>query len=138
MAWILARVLGQESTATIPHLSLYILYYSIQGKRIFDWSKIISSEISFQLSNFKKDKKFYMSAYLVFAIVYCHVFQGLHLSRQVDSKTNPVHTWYPSLWKQKVMYHFYEVYDSFLSSFKKLMFGNNTSRLSLEVDNILR
>jgi hypothetical protein len=97
MAWLLARVLGQESTATIPHLALYILYYSIQGKRIFDWSKIISTEISFQLSNFKKDKKFYMSAYLVFIIVYCHVFQGLHLSRKVDSKTDPVHTWYPSL-----------------------------------------
>jgi hypothetical protein len=89
MAWLLARVLGQESTATIPRLALYILYYSVQGKIIFDWSKIISSEISFQLSNFKKDKKFYMSAYLVFAIVYCHVFQGLNLARQVDPKVDP-------------------------------------------------
>jgi len=30
------------------------------------------------------------------------------------------------------MYHFDNVYDSFLSSFKKFMFGNNTSILSLE------
>jgi hypothetical protein len=81
MAWILARILGQESTATIPCLSLYILYFSIQKKAIFDWSKIISSEISFQLSNFKRDKKFYMSTYLIFSIVYCHVFQGLHLAK---------------------------------------------------------
>jgi hypothetical protein len=29
------------------------------------------------------------------------------------------------------MYYFYEVYDSFVSSFKKLMYGNCTSRLSL-------
>jgi hypothetical protein len=71
MAWILARVLGQESTSTIPCLFLYILYFSIQEKAIFDWLKIISSEISFQLSNFRRDKKFYMSTYLIFSIVYC-------------------------------------------------------------------
>jgi hypothetical protein len=35
------------------------------------------------------------------------------------------------------MYHFYEVYDSFVSSFKKLMFGNGTSRLSLEATTFL-
>ena len=74
MTWILARIVGQESTSTIPCLSLYILYFSIQKKTIFNWSKIISSEISFQLSNFKRDKTFYMSEYLIFAIVYCHVF----------------------------------------------------------------
>jgi len=84
MAWLLARVLGQESTSTIPYLALYILYYFVQGKIIFDWSKFISTKISFQLSNFKKDKKFYMFSYLVFTIVYCHVFQGLTLARQVD------------------------------------------------------
>jgi hypothetical protein len=32
---------------------------------------------------------------------------------------------------------FYEVYDSFISSFKKLMFGSGTSRLSLEVTTFL-
>jgi hypothetical protein len=46
MAWPLDTVLGQDSTTTIPCLSLYILCYSIQGKGIFDWSKIISAEIS--------------------------------------------------------------------------------------------
>jgi hypothetical protein len=30
MAWLLARVLGQESTSIIPRLALYILYFSIQ------------------------------------------------------------------------------------------------------------
>jgi hypothetical protein len=84
------------------------------------------------ISNFKKDKKIFMSMYLVFTIVYCYVFQGLNLSILVVSKTDPVHTWYLALLKQKMICHFYEVYDSFLSYFKKLMFGNNTSRLSLE------
>jgi hypothetical protein len=80
MTWILARVLGQESTITVPCLSLYILYFFIQEKAIFDWSKIISSEISFQLSNFRRDKKLYMSSYLIFSIIYCHVFKVLYLT----------------------------------------------------------
>jgi hypothetical protein len=137
IAWFLARILGLESTAAIPRLALYILYYSVQGKRVFDWSRIISTEITSQLSNFKKDKKFYMSGYLVFAIIDSHEFQGLHLSKQVDLMTDPVYTWYLNLWKQREMYHFYEVYNSFLSSFKKLMFGESTSRLSLEATSFL-
>jgi hypothetical protein len=132
MAWLFARVVGQESTATIPRLALYILHFTIHEKTIFDWEKIISGELSFQLSNFKKNKKFYMSSYLIFTITYCHVFKGLHLSKQVNSKIDPVQMWYPSLWKQKAMYHFYEVHNAFVSSFKKLIFGSNTSRLSLE------
>jgi hypothetical protein len=90
MAWLLARVLGQESNSTVPCMALYILYYSIQWKIIFDWSKIISSKISFQRSNVKKYKNFYIFAYLVFTIVYCHVFLELNLSRQVDSKVDLV------------------------------------------------
>jgi hypothetical protein len=31
------------------------------------------------------------------------------------------------------MYHFYEVYNSFVSPFKKLVFGSSTSILSLKV-----
>jgi hypothetical protein len=132
MVWLLARVLGQESTATVPRLALYILYFYIEEKVIFDWSKIISFEISFQLSSFRKNKKLFMSAYLIFSIAYCHVFEGLHLAKQVNFKLYLVHTWYLALWKQKAMYHFYQVYDAFVSSFKKLIFGNSTSRLSLD------
>jgi hypothetical protein len=69
IAWFLARILGLESIVAIPRLALYILYYSVQGKRVFDWSRIISTEITSQLSNFKKDKKLFMSGYLVFAII---------------------------------------------------------------------
>jgi hypothetical protein len=137
MAWLFSRVAGKESTATIPHLVLYILYFSIHKKAIFDWAKIISGELSFQLENFRKSKKFYMSSYLIFSITYCHVFKGLHLAKQVNCKIDPVHTWYPALWKQKAMYHFYEVHNSFVSSFKKLIFGPKTSRLSLEATTFL-
>jgi hypothetical protein len=126
-----------ESTVAIPRLALYILYYSIQGKRVFDWSRIISMEITSQLSNFKKDKKFFMFGYLVFTIIDSHEFQGLHISKQVDLMTDPFYTWYLDLWKQRAMYHFYEVYNSFLSIFKRLMFGENTSRFSLEAASFL-
>jgi len=95
MVWLLARVVGKESTATVPHLALYIFYFSIQEKVIFDWSEIISFEISFQLSNFRKNKKLFMFGYLIFAIAYCHVFEGLHLEKQVNCKLDLVHTWYP-------------------------------------------
>ena len=40
--------------------------------------------------------------------------------------------WYRTLWKQKVMYHFYEVHYAFVSSFKKLISRLSTPRLSLE------
>jgi hypothetical protein len=137
MAWLFSRVAGQESTAIVPRLVLYILYFSIHEKIVFDWAKIISGELSFQLTNFKKSKKFYMSLYLIFAIMYCHVFKGLHLAKHVNCKVDPVQTWYPALWRQKAMYHFYEVHNSFVSPFKKLIFGPSTSRLSLEATTFL-
>jgi hypothetical protein len=137
MAWLFARVARQESTTTIPRLALYILYFSIHEKAVFDWENIISNELSFQLSNFRKNKKFYMSSYLIFSITYCHVFKGLHLAKQVNCKIDPVQMWYPTLWKHKAMYHFYEVHNSFISSFKRLIFGPNTSRLSLEATSFL-
>jgi hypothetical protein len=63
--------------------------------------------------------------------------KALHLSKQVNSKIDPVQMWYPALWKQKAMYHFYEVHNAFISSFKKLIFGPKTSRLSLEATTFL-
>jgi len=35
------------------------------------------------------------------------------------------------------MYHFYEFYNPFSSSFKMLMFGNNAASFSLEEDLVL-
>jgi hypothetical protein len=137
MAWLFARVTGQESMTTVPRLTLYILYFSIHENTIFDWERIISSELSFQLGNFRKNKRFYMSSYLIFSITYCHVFKGLPLAKKVNCKLDPVQMWYPTLWKQKATYHFYEVNNAFISSFKKLIHGPSTSRLSLEATSFL-
>jgi hypothetical protein len=42
---------------TIPWLALYILYFTIHEKTIFDWGRIISVEISSQLSKFQERKE---------------------------------------------------------------------------------
>jgi hypothetical protein len=102
LAWIFTRITGQESMTTIPWLALYILYFTIHEEAIFDWGKIISSEISTQLSNFKSEKKFYMASYLIFSITYCHVFKGLSIDKRVNCKIDPVTMWYQGLWRQKV------------------------------------
>jgi hypothetical protein len=36
IAWLFTIVIGQESTSTIPQLSLYILYFIVHEKAIFD------------------------------------------------------------------------------------------------------
>jgi hypothetical protein len=45
--------------------------------------------------------------------------------------------WYQALWKQKVVHHFYEFYNDFVSVFKKFLFGEDTSRISLELSSFL-
>jgi hypothetical protein len=89
MAWLFAKVVGKESTASITQLDLYILYFSIHEKTKFDWVNIISSELSFQLTNLKNNKRFYMSLYFIFSIIYCHVFKRQHLAKQVNCKIYP-------------------------------------------------
>jgi hypothetical protein len=94
--------------------------FHIHKNTIFDWEKIISNEITAQLTNFKTEKKFYMSSYLLFAITYCHTFEGLNVSKRVKVKVETVTMWYQALWRQRVDHHFYEVYNDFVSKFKNL------------------
>jgi hypothetical protein len=87
--------------------------------------------------NFKTEKKFYMAYYLIFAITYYHVFKALSIRKRVNSKVDPVTMMYQALWRHKVGHYFYEVYNNFVSKFKKLLFGDDTSRLSLEASTFL-
>jgi hypothetical protein len=123
--------------ASVPKYIVYILHHSIHENAIIDWARIISNEISFQLGSLRKTKKFYMTSYLVFVIVYCHIFEDFPRVRNVDFKKEPVSFWYPVLWRHKAPYNFYEVQNGFLSSFKKMIHGPTTSRLSLEVASFL-
>jgi hypothetical protein len=105
---------------------------------IFDSMKIISNKITAQLTNFKIDKKLYMSSYLIFSITYCHTFEGLNIVQRVKIKVDPVTMWYQDIWRQRGNHHFYELYYDFVSKFKKLLFGEDTSRISLEASSFLK
>jgi hypothetical protein len=118
ISWLFTRIVGQDSMETIPRLALYILHFTVHENAIFDWAKIISNEITAQLTNFKTEKKFYMSSYLLFSITYCHTFEGLNIARRVRVKVDHVTMWYQALWRQRVDHHFYEVYNDFVSKFK--------------------
>jgi hypothetical protein len=50
---------------------------------------------------------------------------------------DPITIWYQALWSQKAAHLFYDTYNEFVSLFKKLVFGENTSRLSQEALNFL-
>jgi hypothetical protein len=43
-----------------------------------------------------------------------------------------IYAWYLTLYRHKAQYNFYLVYTNFISEFKRLIFGPNTSRLYLE------
>jgi hypothetical protein len=54
IAWLFTRLTGQENTASISRMILYILYFTVQEEAIFDWGKLISIEISSELSHYKR------------------------------------------------------------------------------------
>jgi hypothetical protein len=130
IAWLFTRITGQESTTTISRMALYILYFTVKEQAIFYWGKLISHEICSQLSSFKKEKKFYMSSYLVFAIAHCCQFPKLSLSKKVNWEFDPVTFWYQALWKHKASHYFYEVFNGFVSVFKVLLLGEDAPRIS--------
>ena len=94
IAWLFTRVTGQETIANISLMILYILYFTVKEHAIFDWGKLISIEISSQLSQCKKENKLFMSSYLVFAIAHCCQFLRLSMCKKVKYEFNPVTFWY--------------------------------------------
>jgi len=100
-AWLFARIIGMESTSSVPRNIIHVLHFALHENTIIDWGHIISSEVSFQLSNLKKTCKFCMTSYLIFVIAYCHVFEDLPRARSIDFKMEPVYAWYSSLWRHK-------------------------------------
>jgi hypothetical protein len=116
---------------------LYILYFTVKKKAIFEWGKLISIEISSQLSQYKKDKKFFMASYLVFVIAHCCQFPKLSICKKVNCEFDPVTFWYHALWRHKDSLHFYEVLNEFVSIFKGLLFGKDTPRLSAQESKFL-
>jgi hypothetical protein len=71
-----------------------------------------------------------MASYLIIVILHCCQFLNLTISRRVNSEIDPVTFWYQALWRHKTHLFFYEVYNNFVSVFKRLFLDENTSRIS--------
>jgi hypothetical protein len=56
----------------------------------------------------------------------------LNIWKRVNCDIDPVTMCYQALWRKNVAHYFYEVYNEFIYVFKKLVFGENKSRLSHE------
>jgi hypothetical protein len=130
-------VTGQESTAIFSCMILYILYFVVKEQAIFDWGKLISIEISSQLSQYKKDKKLFFASCLVFAIAYCCQFPKLSICKRVNYEFDPITFWYQALWRHKASFHFYEVFNAFVLVFKGFLFGKDTPRISNKASKFL-
>jgi hypothetical protein len=116
---------------------LYILYFTVKEPTIFDSGKLISIEIASQLSHYKKEIKLFMASYMIFSIVYCCQFPNLTISKRVNHEIDLVTLWYQALWIHKTPLYFYEVYNDFVSFFKRLLLGENTSRISEQANRFL-
>jgi hypothetical protein len=108
----------------------YILYFTVKEQAIFDWGKLISIEISSQLLQYTRQKKLFMSSYLIFAVVHCCPFPRLSLCKKVNCEFDPVIFWYHILWRHNASQIFYEVFNDFVSVFKGLIFGKDFPRMS--------
>jgi hypothetical protein len=124
------RITGQETMTNISQKILYSLYLIVKEHAIFDWGKFISIEISSQLAQYKKEKKLFMSSYLVFAIAHCCQFPRLSVCKKVNYEFDPINFRYQTLWRHKASQHFYEVFNDFVLGFKELLFGKNAPRMS--------
>jgi hypothetical protein len=137
IAWLFTRITGQESTTNISRMILYILYFTVKEQAIFDWGKLISIEISSQLLQYTRQKKFFMSSYLIFVVAHCCPFPRLSLCKKVNCEFDPVTFWYQTLWRHKASQHFYEVFNDFVSVFKGLIFGKDFPWMSDQASKFL-
>jgi hypothetical protein len=126
IAWLFMRIKGQENTTSMSCMILYIIYFTVKVQAIFNWGKLIYFEMSSQLSQYKKEKKLFMSSYLVFTIAHCCQFPRLSPCKKVNFEFDLITFWYQTLWRHKASQHFYEFFNDFVSFFKGLLFGKDT------------
>jgi hypothetical protein len=130
IAWLFTRITRQESATDISRMILYILYFTVKEQAIFHCGKLISIEISSQLLQYRRQKKFFMSSYLIFVVANCYPFPGLSMCKKLNSEFDPVTFSCQILWRHDACQHFYKVFNDFVSVFKALIFGKYFPRLS--------
>ena len=78
------RIVGQDSIAFMLKCILYVLHYFVHEGILFDWTYIISKDIFYQSRNFQQTKRFYINAYLIYALDYYNVFKDFTHSWNAD------------------------------------------------------
>jgi hypothetical protein len=79
-----------------------------------------------------------MATYLVFAIVYCNVFDGLPIKASVNTHNEPVQFWHLVLCRHKAPFNFYIVQDRFVREFRHMLVGAEPKRITQKVEEFLK
>jgi hypothetical protein len=78
-----------------------------------------------------------MASYLIFTITNCCQLPNLTINKRIKCEADSITFWYQELWRHKTPLFFYEVYNDFVLVFKKLLFGESTSRISFKASKFL-
>jgi hypothetical protein len=93
----------------------------------FNWSKILSNNLTQEISNYNAMKSkgqsmaFYMSAYIMNAICYVTHFPLMNWSWNI-SCPEPIHEYHSSLWEENAKDAFYEICHFVIISMHKIFF----------------
>jgi hypothetical protein len=69
--------------------------------------------------------------------MHCCLFPKLSLSKKVNYEFDLVTFWHQALWRHKASHCFYEVFNDFVSVFKKLLLGKDAPRMSYQATKFL-
>ena len=89
-AWLFAWIVGQDYKVYFPWYVIFILCCTYKMGLDFEWAQIISNEISHQWENYQQTEKFFMVAYLVYAIIYNCIFEELPIRTDINISKEPV------------------------------------------------
>jgi hypothetical protein len=77
MAWLFAQLIRHEYTALMHRYVIFVIYYTLLKDETLNWDEMFSNEIAHQLIIYRKTRRFYMSSYLIFALV-CNITFGIY------------------------------------------------------------
>ena len=83
-AWLFARVSILESRAYFPWYVLFVLCVTFRMNLNFDWTQIISNEVSHQLLSYQQIERFFMTTYLVYVVICNCIVKEFSVKRDID------------------------------------------------------
>jgi hypothetical protein len=71
-----------------------------------------------------------MTSYLVLTLAYYNTFKGMPPRGNVNFEEDPTQFWYPTLWKHKAPFYFYQIQDSFIKECRSMLTGTEPTRVT--------